>query len=179
MINLIDLIQKNLGYQELQKIDPNTQDIKMDESNFGTQSVTQAAIPAVICGLYNLLKTAAGAGLILDTEATNWLDCIFGKKKDELIKRIAAYSNTSIDAAQQETEHIANEAVRLVKENIGDRSNLQAIGQFAADQRSQALLFLPASLQLGDLLNDNQLDDRTHKMEGPISSLMHTVEKQF
>ena len=115
----------------------------------------------------------------MDTEATNWLDCIFGKKKDELIKRIAAYSNTTIAAAQLETEHIANEAVRLVKENISDKSNLQNISQFATEQRTQALLYLPASLRLGDLLNDNQLDDRTHKMEGPISSLMHAVEKQF
>ncbi|HMH34859.1 MAG TPA: hypothetical protein VK543_17610 [Puia sp.] len=179
MISLIDLIQKNLGYQELHKIDPNTQDIKLDEGKFGIQSVTQAAIPAVICGLYNLLKTAEGAELLLDTESTNWLDSIFGKKKDELIKRIAAYSNTSIAAAQLETEHIANEAVRLLKENITDKANQQAIGQFAAEQRTQALLYLPASLQLGDLLNDNQLDDRTHKMEGPISSLMHAVEKQF
>ena len=30
-----------------------------------------------------------------------------------------------------------------------------------------------------DLLNDDSLDDRTNKMEGPISNLMHTIENKF
>jgi len=34
-------------------------------------------------------------------------------------------------------------------------------------------------LQIGKLLNDSTLDDRTNKMEGPISGLMHAIEKKF
>jgi hypothetical protein len=40
-------------------------------------------------------------------------------------------------------------------------------------------LYLPAALQIGQLLANDDLDDRTHKMEGPISNLMHSFEKRF
>jgi hypothetical protein len=38
---------------------------------------------------------------------------------------------------------------------------------------------LPPALQMGDLLNDNTMDDRTNKMEGPISSMMHSIENKL
>jgi hypothetical protein len=38
---------------------------------------------------------------------------------------------------------------------------------------------LPAAMQLGYLLNDNAMDDRTNKMEGPVSSFMHTIENKL
>jgi hypothetical protein len=32
---------------------------------------------------------------------------------------------------------------------------------------------------MGYLLGDESMDDRTNKMEGPISSFMHTIEDKF
>jgi hypothetical protein len=32
---------------------------------------------------------------------------------------------------------------------------------------------------MGDLLNDEALDDRTNKMEGPISNFMHKIENNL
>jgi len=32
---------------------------------------------------------------------------------------------------------------------------------------------------MGDILNDDTLDDRTNKMEGPISNFMHSIENKF
>jgi hypothetical protein len=179
MISLITLIQKNLGYQELQKIDPNTQEIKIETSQIGNQSLIQAAVPAVICGLCDCLKSDEGADMILHTESTNWLDSIFGKNKEELTRRISTYSKVPAEGVTQETSHIANEAVRLTREHIGHSNSADSIRLFAKEQQGDAQLYLPAAIQLGDLLKDNQLDDRAHKMEGPISSLMHSFEKQF
>jgi hypothetical protein len=34
-------------------------------------------------------------------------------------------------------------------------------------------------MQLGDLLKDDSLDDRTNKMEGPISNMMHNIENKL
>jgi hypothetical protein len=34
-------------------------------------------------------------------------------------------------------------------------------------------------MQLGRLLEDDSLDDRTNKMEGPISNFMHSIENKF
>ncbi|MEO7924436.1 MAG: hypothetical protein ABIR30_12220 [Chitinophagaceae bacterium] len=44
------------------------------------------------------------------------------------------------------------------------------------DQRHNILVYLPAALNLGDLLKDESLDDRTNKMEGPVSNFMHKIE---
>ena len=32
---------------------------------------------------------------------------------------------------------------------------------------------------MGEALEDNSLDDRTNKMEGPVSSIIHNIEKAF
>jgi hypothetical protein len=48
-----------------------------------------------------------------------------------------------------------------------------------SDQRHHILVYLPASLQLGELLNDSGMDDQTNKMEGPISNLVHNIENKF
>jgi len=179
MTNLILHIQKNLGYPELHKIDPNTQDVKPDEKIFGTHTNAQAAIPAVICGICSRLNSSEGVELIMAANHQNSIDMIFGKEKTELINRIAEYSNTSNEVVCQECEHVANEAVRLIKEHLPGTGSPGDIAFFLNEQRANALLYLPASIQLGRLINDNQLDDRTHKMQGPVSSLMHVVEKQF
>jgi hypothetical protein len=47
------------------------------------------------------------------------------------------------------------------------------------NQRNNILPFLPAELQMGELLHDNTLDDRTNKMEGPVSSIMRAIGGGF
>ena len=46
-------------------------------------------------------------------------------------------------------------------------------------QRNNILPFLPAELQMGELLHDNTLDDRTNKMEGPVSSIIRAIGGGF
>lgn len=41
------------------------------------------------------------------------------------------------------------------------------------------LLYLLPILQMGVLLHDNTLDDKTNKMEGPISSLINSIGNAF
>lgn len=50
---------------------------------------------------------------------------------------------------------------------------------FFAEQRSNILKHLPVELHAGELLSDPAMDDKTNKMEGPMSGMMHTVEKIF
>jgi hypothetical protein len=179
MTSLLESIQKNLGYQPLQKIDPNTQDVKPDEKNLGMGSLPQAAIPAVTCGILNGLQSEEGARIILHEENTNWLQSIFGKKTEELIKRVADYAGTGLEYTKTEIMHIANEAIRIVRDSLDGAKDQEAIYHYAAEQKNESLLYLPAMLHLGDLVNNNLLDDRTHQMEGPISSLMHSIENKF
>jgi hypothetical protein len=179
MINLTEAIQKNLGYAALYKIDPNTQDIDKQEKSFGTNSLAQAAIPAVVSGLFNYILKPGEENIILNDEKHKWIAEIFGTNEDEISTRIAAYANTSVINAKGEMEHIADEAVRLVQDNLKDKNDSAELKNFAIEHRRDALPYLPAILQTGYLLGNNNLDDRTHKMEGPVSSLMHSLEKQF
>jgi hypothetical protein len=179
MINLVESIQKNLGFSALYKVDPNTQDIDKKEKSFGTNSLAQAAIPAVLCGLFNyILQPGGNDNIALLKGNVKWLPLFFGNKENEVVERIANYAGVSATNATPEMEHIADEAVRLVKENVAGKPDTE-LKSFSIEHKNDALLYLPAALQLGELLGNNNLDDRTHKMEGPISSLMHSFEKHF
>lgn len=184
MDNLVNLIRKNLGYGELKKVDPNTQDVTENEKTFGSSSLAQAAIPAVLLGIYNHLQTREGTRVILEEKDDNtikWLNVIFGPRENELVSRIAAYAGTSEHDAKHETGHIASEAVRVIREQIPDKdkTDFNVVTDFVAKNKIDTLRYLPASLKLGSLLDNENIDDRTNKMEGPVSNLMHSIEKQF
>jgi hypothetical protein len=74
---------------------------------------------------------------------------------------------------------IANEAVKVVKENLPAEAGIKEVKVFFNDQRNHILLYLPAALNMGELLHDNTLDDNTNKMEGPISSLIKNIGSAF
>jgi hypothetical protein len=176
-MNIIEKIQKNLGFEALKKIDPNTQETTGLEVNMGNNALAQAGIPAILVGIYNRLELYPGMD-VLDQEG-NLLDKIFGKSKDTVVKRITNYSKNNDQHSEQQLEHIASESMRVMKEGIGEETHEDSIRIFVSKNKPDALLYLPPSLELGKILMNNNLDDRTGKMEGPISSLMHRVEKVF
>ena len=117
---------------------------------------------------------------LLDTEQKeSFLERIFGKSTDTVIERINNYSKFPDKHNVQQLEHIASESIRVVKEKIGGGANEQTVRNFVARNKPDTLLYLPPSLELGTILLNNNLDDRTGKMEGPVSSFMRSVEKAF
>ena len=74
---------------------------------------------------------------------------------------------------------IADEAIKLTHENLPKEATEKDVMKFFSDQVTTFLPYLPANLHMGDALNDTTLDDNTHKMEGPISSLMHSIGNAF
>ncbi|MEJ7769423.1 MAG: hypothetical protein WKF89_16510 [Chitinophagaceae bacterium] len=178
--NLVESIQKNLGFAELHKIDPNTQAVKESGSSQEKKDIGQAAIPAVLMGLYTYGNTEFGSEeIIRGNSSTNWLDTFFGDKKDDAISKVTAYSGTTKEEAGQKMEQIANEAVRLIRESTPDSAKFSDVKAYVAQQRANILVYLPAELQMSEIVNDNTLDDRTNKMEGPMSNSMHFIEKLF
>jgi hypothetical protein len=179
-INLVDTIQKNLGLPELQKIDPNTQEVKKPASITEGDYIGQAAIPTVLLGLYKYSRTKEGNVEILKGELSgNLLSSIFGDLRDTVIDKVAHYTNNSVDFTSMQMEKIAREAVHLVRENLKGNTTDNAVTLFLTDQRHHILTCLPAELQIGEVLHDNTVDDRIHKMEGPISGAVHWAEKLF
>jgi hypothetical protein len=177
-MNIIETVQKNLGFMTLKKIDPNTQEIAGQESEMGNSALAQAGIPAILLGIFNCLEENADIG-ILDTEEGKKMERIFGKNTDIVTKKIIDYSKIQDKHSVQQLEHIASESMRVVKERIGEGANENSIRNFISRNKSDILLYLPPSLELGTILQNNNLDDRTGKMEGPISNLTHRLEKIF
>lgn len=179
-LNLLEAVQKKLNYPPLQKIDPNTQQVATDNSKPDEHRFSQAAIPAVLTGLYKYSTTDEGAEKILSGDiSTDWVNNIFGNTENEVADKIAAYSYSPVEPTHARMDTIAAAAINLIRENIKEGATKMDVKNFMSGQKHDILLFLPAALHTGDILNDDTLDDNTNKMEGPISSLMHKIGSAF
>ncbi|MEO6916786.1 MAG: hypothetical protein ABI151_15095 [Chitinophagaceae bacterium] len=179
-INLLESLQSNLGYAPITKIDPNTQKIKSDELPTAGRNLAQAAIPAVLLALYKYGNTEQGSNEILrGNTSTDWLTEFLAERKEDAIGRVSSYSGESKEVTDEAMKKIAAESVRLIRQEIPENSTFETVKTFVNEQRNNILPFLPAELQIGDLVNDTTIDDRTNKMEGPMSNGMHFFEKLF
>lgn len=178
--NLIKTIQENLGFAPLQKVDPNTQQPATDKASGVENKFSQAALPAVLAGLYKYVQTDEGASEFLTIKNTdNWTAKIFDDNRKEAIQTISAYAKQSNEDPVAKINAIANEAVKVAKENMPADAGIKEVKLFFSNQRNNILLYLPAELKMGELLHDNTLDDNTNKMEGPVSSLMQSIGSAF
>jgi hypothetical protein len=178
-VNLIKTIQENLGFPPLKKIDPNTQQPAKDTGE-AIEKFSQAAIPAVLAGLYMYVQSDEGAAEVLNVKnSSNWTGKIFDDNRKEAIQTIAAYAKQSNEDPVAKMNAIANEAVKVAKGNMPADAGIKEVKDFFSAQRSNILLYLPASLKMGELLHNDTLDDNTNKMEGPVSSLMQSIGSAF
>ena len=69
--------------------------------------------------------------------------------------------------------------VFINKENLPAKAGIKDVKVFFNDQRNHLLLYLPAALNMGELLHDPTLDDNTNKMEGPVSNLIKNIGSTF
>lgn len=178
-MNIIETVQKNLGFNALVKIDPNTQDTPGTDIVIGNDAIAQAGIPAILLGIYNRLESNPDLSILDTDQPGSCLERVFGKSTDLVVKRIYDYSRIQDIHSVQQLEHIASESMRVIRENIGISASEKDIRNFVAKNKPDTLLYLPPALELGTILKNDNLDDRTGKMEGPISSFMHNLEKTF
>lgn len=180
-MNIIEEIQRVAGGTSVQKVDPNTQEPVGQKEN-QTSQLSQAAIPVILTGLYKYTRTEANAKNILSaSNATNttWTDEIFGDQSDAIVSQVASYAHVSSEHAEAAMDDAAQDAIKVANNNLGSKATAAQVSDFFKDNRNEILKHLPAALQLGYLINDNTIDDRTNKMEGPMSGIMHTFEKIF
>jgi len=173
-IDLLSSITKNLGYPELKKIDPNTQDIPADKYKTEEERLDQAAITAVLIAMYKHTRSEQGAEQVLCGEGSDtWLDAVLGDSSKDAIRKVADYAHTSDEQAARKMEIVAEESVREIRESkpvaVNDVKNILSA------QKNVILTHLPAALEMGSLLNDETIDDRTNKMEGPVSTFMKNL----
>jgi len=173
--NIVEAIQKNLGYQPLKKVDPNTQEIRGARKMPPEQKLPQAAIPAVLAAMIKYSDGTDGINLLSADENQNWLTTIYGGKESDAVQKVADYAGVTADEARKQMESISQEAVRIVRDVIKN-VDAEKLRSFMNSQRHSILSHLPAAMKMGDVLNEETFDDRTNKMEGPVSSFLHRIE---
>jgi hypothetical protein len=179
-INLTGLVQKNLGYPALLKMDANTQEVLNDTDLQREDRFSQAAIPAVLIALYKFTRADEAAIMLLNkAKIGDWMTVIHNENAAKVVKVVADYSSLPMDITWNRMNAIARESVRLINEAIGNGGTAMDVKTLMAGQRNNILPFLPAGMQLGALLDDTTLDDRTNKMQGPVSAMMHTIGNQL
>lgn len=177
MINLIETLQQRLGYAPLRKIDPNTQEIA---GGAAVNVLAQSIIPAVSAGLYKITRSEEGARLVLRGNfSTGIAEALFGDKTDTLLDNISSYADVDRKTTLAQLERAGEVTVKIINENAATEPRETAVMSFMKEQRNTILHYLPAALQIGLLLNDTTMDDKTNKMDGPVSGLMHKIEKVF
>ena len=175
--NIIETIQKNLGLPALQKIDPNIQETKEKSLRSSQEKLAQAALPAVLAALYKFTRTDDGCrAIIASNENPDWLGTFFEGKEKSAVDKVARYADVTNAEAETLMENIADESVNSLKASAGSKQSIEGIRSYMKNQRHHILVYLPAAMHMGDILNDESLDDRTNKMEGPVSGFMHRVE---
>ncbi len=179
-VNLLETVQQNLGYPALQKIDPNTFKVSEETETPVEDKFSQAAIPAVLTALCEFAQTDDGAADILrENEGGAWMNKIFTNNKEETLQTIAAFTKQADEDPIVKMNAIAIEAVKIIKENLPADAAIIDVKTFLSDQKNNILLYLPAELNIGEMLHDDSLDDGTNKMEGPVSSLIKNIGDSF
>jgi hypothetical protein len=112
-------------------------------------------------------------------QGSDWAAKIFDTHKREAIEKIAGYSEPSDGDHVTKINAIANEAEKVVKQHLPANAGIKDVKIFFSNQANDILLYLPADLHMGELLNDETLDDKTNKMEGPVSSLIKSIGNAF
>ena len=179
-MSLLHDVQKNLGYAPLIKIDITTDAPLNTDDDTRVDKFGQAAIPAILIGIYEYSKTEIGAEELLKaTAADDWMLKIFAEKRKQILEAILTYNQPTLPNPMQKLEAIADEAIMLINEAIGKDADSAKLISYLEAQKTEILLYLLPDLQMGVLLNNTVLDDDINKMEGPISSLMKNIGGAF
>lgn len=175
--NLLETVRKNLGIPELKKVDPNTQQVEVKTNEEKESRLMQSLVPTALAGIYDSVRSEEGLDFLAGTAShPDWISLLFGKNAAEMKQRLADYSGTTADFVQSHFNMVAGETVKVLREEAKGDNRKKAIRELAGAQRDLILPYLPAELRAGALLEDGVLDDRTNKMEGPVSTLMHKIE---
>jgi len=177
--NILEGVRQSLNYPPLQRVDPNTQQVPKNKKGAMVDKFGQAAIPAVLTGLYRFVQSDEGAEEFLTPNKTsNWVEKIFDDHKAEVVDSIATYANIPRRVAARSMNVIAKESIRMTREKLHSATPM-AVKQFFHGQINTILPYLPAEVHTGEWLDYSALDDNINKMTGPVSSLVQEIGAAF
>ncbi len=179
-INILEEVVKKMNLPQLKKVDPNSQQVEVKSDEEREHKLMQAVAPASVAGIYNAARSEEGLDYLAGSQdSADWFTLLFGNNAAGVKQRIADYTRNSSDDVQTHFNSIATQAVSILRSNATGDDKRVAVRNLAGAQRDWFLPYLPAELNIGSSLEDDTMDDRMNKMEGPVSSLMHKVETVF
>jgi hypothetical protein len=180
LVNLIKELQESSGYEVLVPVDPNKQDIPEAESVSQNQKIGQAGIPTILLGYYFLSRSKEGAEFIISGKnSTEWGKQLFKNREEAVIEKIMDYSSADRNIVAPALLALTKNARIIISNQVSEKTTVDDIMSLFTNEHHNILRHLPGTLQMGELLGDNTSDDQTHKMDGPISSMMHNISKGF
>jgi hypothetical protein len=177
--NILTAVQEKLQLPGFIKADPNTQDI---ENGTPQLRLAQSCATAVLTAMYEVSKTENGLTAIADEPLhSDWSNVLFGENKEQVLQNIAQYAGYDLINTEIKINELAVATVSIVRDHVSkdDKHRYDETRSLLKDQRDFILPYLPAALQMGPILNDNTLDDRTNKMSGPMSTLINKIQTSF
>ena len=136
-VNLVSLVQQNLGYPELLKMDANTQEAVIDTALPAEDRFSQAAIPAVLITIYKYSRSDEMAEKLLkDEQVVSWMSEMQKNAPGEMIQVVAGYAGIAADESGSRMDAIAAESVRLIKLDVGEKGTILDLKNLMADQRN-------------------------------------------
>ncbi|HZE83158.1 MAG TPA: hypothetical protein VE035_02570 [Puia sp.] len=193
--NIVMAVQERMGFAPFTKIDPNDASntaILSDDNSYYEQSATLA----VLAGLYRYGSDAEGALALTQPGHDGLLSTILHEREPRIARDISAIGAHFYEETLSLMEDIAVTAVDVLHEQamgnnaggevtgsnkagVATNNKTSIIQKILTSQRHNILTYLPPEMQVGKVLQDNSMDDRTNKMEGPVSDLMHFFENIF
>ena len=177
-MNIPEKLQELLNYPPLQVIDAIT---GLPENAAEFDALSQTALITFLAGLYKATRTKEGSFVVESQKtATDLLTSIF-VNEDDITATIASYSNQTAATVKKKLDEVAIGFLSIEEYRSSDTGTTidDKLKTLLTSQRHEILRYLPGNLKIGNLLNDESLQDNTNKMEGPVSSLMHKIENIF
>ncbi len=174
-IDLLKVTTEKLGYQPLKPVSSVNREVNENANN-----VAQAIIPSVLAGFLNLSGSDEGLSAIVNYDGDDWPTILFNDRKTSAMENISKYSGLNNGQILPEINKTSRTVVEIIMNEVKGSSDINtSIKNFLKDQRTVILDHLPVSLEMGTLLEDEQMDDHTNKMQGPISTLLHKISESF
>ncbi|GAA4313908.1 hypothetical protein [Compostibacter hankyongensis] len=155
----------------------------------GTQphhTLKGATIPAALAALYAHAEDEEARGRIAaaikkhpdakDIADKEILHLLFGSRQQAVCRTVAEYSGVTPEAAATSLAASGRAGLEGLRHHLGDKAaDGAAVARYLMMQRKNILEHLPAQLQLGRILEKEDMEDVVHKMSGPFSSVIQKI----
>ncbi|MEO7530770.1 MAG: hypothetical protein ABIS69_05145 [Sediminibacterium sp.] len=177
---LLQSLQERLRHPPLKTKDDNRWEACNTECSRHEDLFSQAALPAVLIGLYVYSRSDKGAQMILTGDIDiDWTPLIFASHRTAVIDDIAQFSHaTTEDTVIKMLIIIAKETVSLIRERVTESGTISDVKNELAASHDNVLLHLPTSIEVGKLLDPGDVY-LANPLKEPKSNLMDAVSRLF